>query len=180
MVSLSLLLFNSPATAVALFVEAGSSALGLCFSLCAIYCFWLGLFGILEKTGIINGLTKLIKPIVNSLYGKVNDLASQYIAINIASNLIGIGGAATPSALKAIEQIDNGSERAPYPIVMLFVINATSIQLLPTTVMGLRASYGSASPADIILPTLISTIVTTTLGFVLVKLFYRNPKWHNY
>ncbi|MEG2158427.1 MAG: hypothetical protein RRY18_00960, partial [Clostridia bacterium] len=70
----------------------------------------------------------------------------------------------------------NGEEKASHAMVMLFVINATGLQLLPTTVMGMRASLGSFNPADTILPTLICTLASTLLGIALVTLFYKVGK----
>ena len=95
------------------------------------------------------------------------------IALNMSANMLGLGNAATPMGIKAMQALDDGSGIATDAMIMLIVINATSIQLLPSTVIGLRASAGSLSPADIILPTLLSTICTVTLGITLVKLFQK-------
>ena len=92
------------------------------------------------------------------------------IAMNMSANMLGLGNAATPMGIKAMKALDDGSGIANTAMIMLIVLNATSIQLLPSTVIGLRASAGSTSPADIILPTLIATITTTILGIVLVKI----------
>lgn len=176
LVSITLAIFVSPASVLASMTHAAEQALWLAFSLVAVYCVWLSVFEILSRLGALQTLAKLISPLIDVVYGKVDDAAKEYIALNISANLLGVGSAATPSAIKAIERMQDGSERASPQIIMLFVINATSIQLLPTTVMSMRAGLGSAAPADIVMPTLITTIVTTVLGILLTKLFTRKRK----
>lgn len=90
--------------------------------------------------------------------------------MNVSANMLGIGNAATPMGIKAMQALDDGSGKANFAMIMLIVINATSIQLLPTTVIGLRATAGSSSPADIILPTILATFATTILGIFLVHM----------
>ena len=85
--------------------------------------------------------------------------------MNLSCNLLGIGGASTPYALKAIDELEK--EKNGYAQKLLFVINATSIQILPTTVIALRAGAGSASPADIFLPSLICTVISTATAVIL-------------
>lgn len=173
MVSIALSLTVSPAAVLSSMTQAAEEALWLAFSLVAVYCVWISVFEILSRLGALQTLAKLISPLIDKIYGKVSDTAKEYIALNLSANLIGVGSAATPSAIKAIENMQDGSDRATPQIIMLFVINATSIQLLPTTVMTMRARLGSASPADIVLPTLITTAVTTVMGIALTKLFTR-------
>ena len=84
--------------------------------------------------------------------------------------MLGLGNAATPMGIRAMQSLDDGSGTATPAMIMLIVLNATSIQLLPSTVIGLRASAGSLSAGDIILPTFLATALTTILGIILVKL----------
>ena len=90
--------------------------------------------------------------------------------MNMAANLLGLGNAATPMAMRAIREMDTGSTRASQNMIMLTVISATSLQLLPTTVIGMRATHGSVNPADFLLPATVATVVSTVLGITLVKL----------
>ena len=80
-----------------------------------------------------------------------------------------MGGAATPLGIKAMERMQDGTPRATDNMILFLVINATSIQLIPATVVGLRAAAGSASPGDIILPSLLATSVATVVGVAIVK-----------
>lgn len=83
--------------------------------------------------------------------------------------MFGMGGAATPAGIKAMRAMSDGSEKATDNMIMLLVINATSIQLIPATVIAMRASAHSQSPSDIILPTLISSGIATLLGALMCK-----------
>ncbi len=217
-----MLLTVDPSLLLPSVTSAGRDSLALSFSLAALYFFWMGIMQIVKDAGLTDKLGRFVKPLIDRLYGKVNDTARAFIALNLASNLLGVGSAATPAALSAIEEMererqekeekierelrhknkegaenkkggvtDYGEEdkskggekflrekkpvgKLPRSMAMLFVINATSIQLLPTTVMSLRASMGSLNAADIVLPTLIATIATTFLGIVLTSLMFKN------
>ena len=98
------------------------------------------------------------------------------ICLNIASNIIGIGSAATPYGIKAMQGLDKGEIKATRAMIMLVVINSTGIQLLPTTVIGMRAVAGSVSPSVILWPTIVATFVPTILGIVLTSIIYRKKK----
>ena len=89
------------------------------------------------------------------------------ISINTISNVIGIGNAATSSGLKAMENLkrkNNDKNELTNSMIMLVVLNTTSIQIIPTTVLSIRTSLNSANPANIIIPIWISTLVGTTVG----------------
>ena len=90
--------------------------------------------------------------------------------MNVSANLLGLGNAATPMAISAISRMDDGNPRASVDMIMLTVISATSLQILPTTVIGMRAAAGSANPADFLFPSLIATVLSTLIGIVGVKL----------
>ena len=105
------------------------------------------------------------------MFGKVDDYTKSQIAINITSNLLGMGNASTPSGMNAISGFDKGSKYATSAMIMVIILNSTSLQLIPTTVVSLRAMAGSNTASDIIIPTFIATAVTTLVGILLVKLF---------
>ena len=104
-------------------------------------------------------MAKGLKPFIKRIFKSNNDAANENLAMNISCNLLGLGGAATPFAVKAIGELEK--ENNGFAQKLLFVINATSIQILPTTVIALRASAGSVSPSDIFLPSLICTAIST-------------------
>ena len=168
--ALCVLLVKSPESAMSEMISASSSALTLCVELCGVYAVWLGILQLVEDTGLSEKLAKLLRPIIRKLFKTKDPEAEKLIALNMSANMLGLGNAATPMGIKAMKKLDTGEKIASPAIIMLIVVNATSIQLLPSTVIGLRASAGSANPADIILPTLLSTIVTVTIGVSLTIL----------
>lgn len=171
--SLIMLLWTSPSNVLTSMLGASSQALTLAVELCAVYVVWLGMLELVEASGLGNKLAKLLRPIIKKLFNIENVEAEKMIALNMSANMLGLGNAATPMGINAMKLLDDGSGIATPSIIMLIVLNATSIQLLPTTIIGLRASAGSTSPADIILPTLIATACTCLLGISLVKIIQK-------
>ncbi len=166
--SILVLLIVDPSAVLSEMISASTDALELCIELCAVYCVWLGIIELVNVSGLGEKLARLLRPLIKKIF-KVEDLETQkLIAMNISANMLGLGNAATPMGIKAMQALDDGSGKANFAMIMLIVLNATSIQLLPTTVIGLRASAGSENPSDIILPTLIVTFITTILGILLV------------
>ena len=137
-VSILVLIFANPNAVTTEMLAASASAVELCISLCGIYLVWLGIINILDKSGISDKLASLLSPVINFLFKTKNKEAKKYIAINMASNILGLGNAATPSGIKAMNLLDDGSGKITFAGMMLIVINSVSIQLLPTTVIGLR------------------------------------------
>lgn len=169
--SLGMLLWLSPENALESMLGASAEALTLAVELCAVYAVWLGILELVEASGLSQKLAKLLRPLIRWMFKTKDDEAEKMIAMNMSANMLGLGNAATPMGIEAMKRLDDGSGTATHSVIMLIVLNATSIQLLPTTIIGLRATAGSTSPADIILPTLISTACTFVLGITLVKLF---------
>ncbi|MGN0765798.1 MAG: hypothetical protein ACI4MO_04915 [Christensenellales bacterium] len=167
--SLLLVTITAPESALSIMLGGAKSAIGLSVSLCAIYTVWLSVLQVIDKTGMGKALSKAFKPLTKKLFKGESDLALEYITLNFSANLLGMGGAATPLGIKAMEYMQDGSEKASDNMILFVVINATSIQLLPATIIGLRASKGSASASDIILPSLIATTFSTLIGVILCK-----------
>jgi spore maturation protein A len=174
--SLLSLVFVSPESLLSATIDGGKTAVTTAISLMAVYFLWQGLFNVMEKSGLIEKIAKITRPVIRLLYGKIEDAAASYIALNMSANMLGVSNAATPSAVAAMKILEKDNATLSRSGAMLFVINATSIQLLPSTVMGMRAALGDPAPADIILPTLISTVITTVLGVLLVNLAYGRRK----
>ncbi len=170
LISLGTLIYVNPSVVLSEMIGASASALELCIELCAVYAVWLGMLEIVEASGLGEKLAKLLRPIIKKLFRVDNEETQKMIALNMSANMLGLGNAATPMGIKAMQALDDGSGRATFSMIMLIVVNATSIQLLPSTVIGLRSSAGSLNPADIILPTILSTIVTTACGIIFVLL----------
>lgn len=167
---ITVLLFVNPSAVLPAMLDAANESTAVVFSLLSVYLVWLGLFELLDATGINRGISKMLKPVIRFLYGDLPPLAVSRISLNMSANLLGLGGAATPMGIEAAALLDDGSGTASDSLIMLIVVNATSIQLLPTTLIGIRAAAHSVSPGDIILPSLIATLVTTVVGVTLAKL----------
>lgn len=173
---ISLCLFD-PSSVLSGLLEASNTAVTLTLSLIAIYAIWLGLFNILEKSGLATKVSKLLSPIINKLFGKNNlsDESKKYVSMNISANLLGMSGAATPLGIKAIEsmQKDNKDKSAvSFPMIMLIAISCSSVQLLPTSIIGMLSNAGSKNPTAIIFPSIICSILSTSIAVLLVFIFH--------
>ena len=182
-----IVLFISSIVAICLFdpskvlsgiLVASNNAVKLSLSLCAVYAIWIGIFSILEQSGLSNKLSKVLSPIINKIFGKNNlsDESKKYVSMNISANLLGMGGAATPLGIKAIEsmQKDNTDKiTATFPMIMLVAISCSSVQILPTSIIGMLSNAGSSNPTAIIIPSIISSIISTILAIVLVIVFHK-------
>lgn len=167
-----MLAVTAPEKVLEVGVQSGAEALSTAFALCGVYTLWLGIFSVAEKCLLPQKLSRLLQPANNFLFGKVSKTASQNISLNLASNLLGVGNAATPSAIAALKETEQ-TDRLSSAGTMLFVVNACGVQLVPTTVIGLRAQLGSAAPSDILLPNLLVTVTTVFVGISGVKILQR-------
>jgi len=164
------LIFKGPNLVISEMLSSSKSAVELVINLWGIYAVWLGILEILDKSGLSEKLARLLSKPIKFLFKSNNADANKFIAINMASNILGLGNAATPSGIKAMQKLDDGSGKANFSAMMLLIINSLSIQLLPTTVIGLRESAGSANSSDIILPTILSSMLTCAFAITLVFL----------
>ena len=167
------MLVTNPTDIFPSMIEGVSGAINLVIKLIAIYSIWLSVLKMAEQTQLDKKLSRLLKPVVKKLFKGENDDAYKWISINLASNMLGMGGASTPAGIKAMENMQKG-DKATNNMDLLVVINATSIQLIPATIIALRASWNSANPSSIILPTLISSTIATVVGVILCKAFSKD------
>ena len=168
----AVLLLVDPAGFLTALLDGATKSATLCLALLASYAAWLGLMQLWEESGVARGISKLLKPLCRKLFRTNDEEALSAIGMNLSTNLLGIGGAATPYGIKAASLLEKNKD-AHYSSSMLFVVNATSLQLIPTSVVALRIAAGSASAADIILPTMLATAFSTILGVLRVKLFIK-------
>lgn len=164
------LLFTDSSAFLPAVLDGASTAASLCVALLASYAVWLGLMQVWEDSGLSRLLSKWLKPLARKLFRTDDEKTLTAVCMNLSANMLGIGGAATPYGIQAAKLLDKSPD-AEYASAMFFALNATSIQLLPTSIVGLRASLGSSAPADIILPTLLATAASTLLACLLTRLF---------
>lgn len=134
---------------------------------------WSGFLKIAIDVGLIETLKKLIRPVLEHLFKTKDQKAFEYMSINIISNLFGLGNAATPAGIKAIEQLDknNNTDALSDDMILFIILNTCSIQIIPTTIIMVRSSYYSKSPAAIIFPVLFVSILGVIFGIALCKIF---------
>jgi len=150
----------------------------LILSLISVMAFWTGLMRIVEKSGILNKLSIALKPLIRMLF---KDIQNSTAAVNavimcIAANMFGIGNSATALGIRAMEEMQNinkNKNTASNSMCMLLIINMSSIQLLPLSVIKLRADAGSLNPTDIILPTIVATAFSTIIAILFAKYYER-------
>ena len=174
LVSSFLFLCLSPETFLSALLDGAGKGATVCVSLIATYSVWLGLMRVWEDSGVARGVSKLVKPLAKRLFRTENEEALQAISMNLSVNLLGISGAATPYGIKAANLLDK-TENAEYSSAMLFVLNATSLQLIPTSIIAVRVAMHSAAPNDIVIPTVLATLFSTAVGILLTMLFIK-PK----
>lgn len=138
---------------------------------------WSGLMKILSSTKIIEVFSIMLNPIIKIIFPELKDnKIKKIISMNMISNFFGLGNAATPLGIKAINLMhdsNNKSKKMSSAMIMLILINTTSIQLIPTTIIAIRSSLGASNPSSIILPVWCSTFISVTMGIFLIKFFYR-------
>lgn len=155
--------------------DSSKVTIEMCVTIFGIMCLWSGFMKIAEKCGLIEKISELASPIIKFLFPELknNSEARGHIAMNMTANFLGLGNIATPLGLKAMEELqkhNKNKEVISNSMIMLIVINTTSIQLIPTSVIALRSSYNSVNPAIIVLPTLIVSFITVITAICFVKI----------
>ena len=167
--SIVAMIIKSPESAFPTMIDGVGQAIALIIKLTAIYAVWLSVLDMMTKTKLDKKLSKLLKPVARKIFKNESEEAYDWICINLSANMLSMGGVATPAGIKAMSAMEDGSIKATDNMIMLLVINATSIQLIPATVVAMRASHGSQSASDIMVPTLISSGIATLCGMIICK-----------
>jgi len=177
--SLIFIVVISPDSAVSVMLGGTEEGLKLTVKLISVYALWTGVLKIMQNAGVDKKLNKLLSPLTKRIFKNESEKARGYASVNFTANFLGMGGVATSSGINAVKEMDKGSEKITPSMTLFFMINVTSIQLLPTTVIALRSEAGSNTPSDIILPSLIATTFTTFLGVVCVVIIEKLKKLRN-
>jgi len=159
-----------------------TDAVQLAVKLASGFALWSGMLAIVERSGAIRVGTRALAPLLAWLFPSVKDEnpAREAMAMNMAANMLGLGNAATPMGLRAMRHLREGhpEDGASDAMCMFLVINASSLQLFPSTVIALRGAAGSASPGSVVVPTLIATATSTVVGVGACLLFQRMRRRH--
>lgn len=160
-------------------VGSADSTVKFIIGLVGIMCFWCGVMKIAEKSGLTQKLARLMKPLLKFLFkdaGK-DEKALGAIVMNLTANMMGLSNAATPFGIKAMEEMDRINPKkgeASDDMILFLVLNAACIQLVPSTVISLRAAQGSNAPGIIIIPAMIATGTAALVGIVACKVMERH------
>lgn len=154
------------------------STVELVIGLTGLMCFWCGVMKVAEKSGFTDKLAKVLRPILKLIFKEAakDDKALGAIVMNITANMMGLGNAATPFGIKAMKEMDRLNKEkgtASNDMVLFLVLNAACIQLVPSTIISIRAACGSSNPGVIILPAIIASVIAATVGVVCCKTLQR-------
>lgn len=162
-------------------IEQAKEATNLTLILMGTMGVWLGFMKIAEASGLIQIFTKKLKPFLYWLFPEVpkKHKSLDSIAMNLIANFLGLGSAATPFGLKAMEdlqEINKNKEVASNSMIMFLVINISSVQLLPISIIAYRVKFGSVNPAEIVGPAILATMVSTFVGIIVTKWYERSSR----
>ncbi|MBA9085402.1 spore maturation protein A [Fontibacillus solani] len=151
--------------------DGAATGVTVCFGLISVLVFWLGIMRLAEDAGLVKTISRWLGPIVSYLFPDVpkNHPAMGYILSNMSANLLGLGNAATPMGIKAMQELQElnpDKETASPAMCTLLALNTASITLIPTTLIAIRLNFNSANPAEIVGSTLLATAVATTAAIV--------------
>jgi len=156
--------------------DGAKSAVEVSLFLLGIVSVWMGITKILEDSGLIFRIAHLFKPIISRLFRNIPDdhPSISAITLNVLANLFGLGNAATPLGIKAMQELDTLNEdkgTITFEMMIFIVINTASIQLVPFSVIGILASYNAKNPAAIVLPVLIATVISALAALLILFSF---------
>ena len=174
-------------------LESAGSAVTLCITMMGILSMWTGLMQVARASGLLEKMVGWLSPVIGFLFPKIekDSKAAEYIATNMVANVLGLGWAATPAGIKAMEELAvleeehgtpgyekyvAGSGKEPVhreasdEMCTLLVVNMSSLQLIPINMIAYRSQYGSVSPAAIVAPVIVATVISTIVAVVFCKL----------
>ncbi len=171
---------NLPAVTTAA-LDSSKEAVALCITMLGVMSLWVGLMRIAENCGIISGAANMLNPFLRFMFPKIpkGHKANEYISTNIIANVFGLGWAATPAGLKAMEemgQLNCHSKIASKDMCTFLILNVSSFQLIPVNMIAYRSQYGSANPASILGPAMVATCFSTLAGIIFSKFMYALPE----
>ena len=152
-------------------LNSAKDAVTLCITMTGVMSLWVGLMEIAKNTGLISSITKKIQPFIDFMFPNIpkGHIAREHISTNIIANVLGLGWAATPAGLKAMEalqELNKGRKTASTEMCTFLIINISSLQLIPVNVIAYRSQYGSVNPVGIVGPALLATICSTLAGIL--------------
>lgn len=150
-------------------ISSANDAVTFSIGLIGMVAFWSGIIKILEDAGVIRAAVRLFRPIVVKIFPgtRANEEAQAAIITNLTANFFGLGNGATPSGIEAVSQMQNNVK----DVCKFLIINSAGLQLIPSTVIAMRAELGASNPTDILLPTWIVSVLSMAAAFILYGIF---------
>lgn len=166
-------------------IECGETSLNLFLSMFPMMILWSGIMNIAKKAGILDFLAKKMRPLFRIIFPDIdeNDETLGYIASNLTINMLGIHNASTPFGLKAMklmQEKNKDKKTATRSMITFLVLNTSGVTLVATDIIAVRMMYGSSNPTDLIMITIIATIVNTTLALLVDRILWKRDKYHEY
>ena len=157
------------------FISSSTEAVNLCIFMLGVIGVWNGMMEIAVKSGLMKKIAKTMYPFIHWLFPDIppRHKANDYIAANMAANILGLGWAATPAGLKAMQELqklEEGGGRASDMMCAFLVLNISSLQLVPINMIAYRSQYGSVNPAAVVLPAICATMISTIAGIAFIKM----------
>ncbi len=158
-------------------MEGAGSAVTVMLSLSGPLCLWCGVGELMRRSGLRERLAVLLSPLLGKLFPTLEKNKDGFSALcaNVTANLLGLGNAATPMGIEACRAMGDGTDIATKEQCRLVVMNTASIQLIPTTIAALRAGLGCTSPMDILIPVLITSLISVSAGLLAAGVLSRLP-----
>ncbi len=162
-------------------LDSTSASVKYAFELIGLMAFWLGVMNVAQKAGLVDLLAKIVQPLTRHIFPSLpkDHPALGFIVLNISANILGLGNAATPFGLKAMEEMqkcNNRKDTASDAMITFLVVNTSCIVIIPATIIGIRYAAGSAAPAEIVMTTFLATCVGMISALFLDSLVRR---WKN-
>lgn len=166
-------------------LDSSKEAITLCITMLGVMSFWMGLMEIATKAGIIRALSKILRPAIHFMFPKIpkGHKANEYITTNLIANILGLGWAATPAGLQAMEALgeleeERGKDRsiASDEMCTFLIVNISSLQLISINLIAYRSQYGSVNPTRIVGAGIVATIISTLVGCMYCKLKNRKVR----
>ncbi len=153
-------------------LKGASDGIGILMEMLPVLVLWTGVMKIAEDAGILQKFSNLVRPVLRKLFPSLdkNDPALGYIASNIAANALGLGSAATPFGLKAMDELQKKNPKkdtATEAMITFLILNTGGVTIIPTTVIALRLMHGSANPSEIIITSILATACSSISGLLL-------------
>ena len=159
-------------------LDSAAEAVTVAITMLGVMAFWTGMMRVAEDAGLVQSIANKMRPLLRYLFPGLDagSKAMDYIATNMIANVLGLGWAATPSGLKAMEEMQKGNpqkDTATKEMAMFMIINMSSLQIVTISVLAYRAQYNSANPSEIIGPGFLATLISTVLAVVYAKYMER-------